>query len=111
MEPTSACTNVTALIEELECRVSELDIEGLNDRQILGPDLLVFLSSSQGREFGENLRHETYSRLDQVQAKSRELREEIEAVEEDLRVAGRVFAFVESVTHRNRHLEIATADA
>jgi hypothetical protein len=106
----ASTTSVRALVRELEDRVHELDAEGLNDRQILGSELLIFLASPQGREFGDNLRHETFSRLDEAQEKSRVLREEIDAAEQDLRVASRVFAFVEFVIYHSQRHRVTTAE-
>lgn len=92
--------DVEELVDRLEGQAGELSPHAGNANQVLSYALFVFLSSEQGREFGENLRFCTYERLRIAKERSEALRKELRAAEEQLQTTGRVFSFVEELTSR-----------
>lgn len=95
--------DVEALIDGLEARANELDLQASNANRILSSTLIVFLASDNGHEFGASLRFCTYRRLQIASERTEELRKELQALEERLSARGSVFAFVEALTGRLQH--------
>jgi hypothetical protein len=92
--------DVNELIENLEREAPQLRPQAMNANQIVPPELLTFLLSERGREFGESLRFETLERLRQASERAQTLGEELREAECRVQSLGRVFAFVVSTTQR-----------
>jgi hypothetical protein len=98
--------SLDGVIDALQEQANELSPDAINACQVLGGDVLAFLSSPQGREFCESLRYHTYIYLCDARTRSHQLREEAELAEESLRITSSTFAFVEALTSRFRQEEI-----
>jgi hypothetical protein len=88
------------VIRVMEERIDDLDADGLNSVQVLGDDLMVFLSSQQGREFTDHLRHEIFLRYGSAHRRAEMLKEQLAAVDRELQISSLVFSFFDSVVYR-----------